>query len=200
MPATGQHADAPAEDCGVCGDFRTLRRKKTAFPSPPPPPPPPSGSDTSSSASASASASTATAAAAAAAATTLNSSDPSATSYRPYPCPPDSSELGIATWTFLHTMAAYYPATPTKDDRESMRSFLSALGRFYPCGYCASHLREYTRTHPPALNSNKALSKWFCQAHNEVNVRQGKPVFDCETVLERWRTGRPECYSDVGDH
>jgi hypothetical protein len=27
-------------------------------------------------------------------------------------CPPDRSGLGSATWTFLHSVAAYFPATP----------------------------------------------------------------------------------------
>ncbi len=27
-------------------------------------------------------------------------------------CPPDRSGLGSATWTFLHSVAAYFPAKP----------------------------------------------------------------------------------------
>ena len=27
-------------------------------------------------------------------------------------CPPDRSGLGSATWTFLHSVAAYFPARP----------------------------------------------------------------------------------------
>lgn len=29
------------------------------------------------------------------------------------PCPPQTAELGRSTWTFLHTMAAYYPEEPS---------------------------------------------------------------------------------------
>jgi FAD-linked sulfhydryl oxidase len=35
-------------------------------------------------------------------------------------CPPDSRELGSATWTFLHTMAAYYPETPTASEQKNV--------------------------------------------------------------------------------
>jgi mitochondrial FAD-linked sulfhydryl oxidase len=39
---------------------------------------------------------------------------------RPANCPADSEELGRATWTFLHTTAAYYPEKPTPNQRANM--------------------------------------------------------------------------------
>ncbi|KAI8910389.1 ERV/ALR sulfhydryl oxidase domain-containing protein [Gorgonomyces haynaldii] len=106
------------------------------------------------------------------------------------PCPPDSGDIGNATWTFLHTMAAYYPERPTIEDKKVMKGLISGLGSFYPCGDCAYHLREYYTSHPPRLESNTALSQWFCEVHNEVNERLGKPLFDCSKVFERWRDGQ----------
>lgn len=107
-------------------------------------------------------------------------------------CPPDSTQLGQSTWTFLHTMAAYYPEKATQDDQSIMMAFIDGLARFYPCGYCADHLKQEIKTNPPKLASNVELSDWFCRIHNEVNVRQGKPVFDCSKVFERWRDGPPK--------
>ncbi|KXS21627.1 sulfhydryl oxidase, partial [Gonapodya prolifera JEL478] len=104
-------------------------------------------------------------------------------------CPPDGPELGHASWTFLHSVAAYYPDTPTPDDQASMRSFVRGLGRWYPCGYCAEHVRKVVDKDPPRVESRKDLAKWFCDLHNEVNVRLGKPIFDCAKVDERWRDG-----------
>ncbi|KAG5353565.1 hypothetical protein C0989_005538 [Termitomyces sp. Mn162] len=38
----------------------------------------------------------------------------------PPDCPPDVEQLGRATWTFLHTTAAYYPERPTPTQRANM--------------------------------------------------------------------------------
>jgi FAD-linked sulfhydryl oxidase len=104
-------------------------------------------------------------------------------------CPPDSQELGRATWTFLHTMSAYYPEKPNEQQQSSMRSFIKALSNFYPCGYCAEHLREHLKENEPQVSTRQALSKWFCDLHNEVNERLGKPYFDCTLVMKRWKDG-----------
>ncbi|KAL2911499.1 Flavin-linked sulfhydryl oxidase of the mitochondrial IMS [Polyrhizophydium stewartii] len=179
MPAASEPTSA---GCNVCTDFRALRKKhrqetKAAEAAP---------GTSAGSGSAGAAAGVAAGAMAAASLATASA--------EPMPCPPDSTELGASTWTFLHTMAAYYPEKPTPEDRQAMTSFIGALGRFYPCWYCASHFRDFTKANPPDLGSNLALSRWFCVAHNEVNERLGKPAFDCSRVLERWRTGRKECF------
>ena len=139
--------------CGVCTDFRTLRKKMDSD-------------------------------------STGTEVDP----YRPYACPPDSSELGRSTWTFLHSMAAYYPETPSQQDKADMAGFIKSLARFYPCWYCAEHFSQYISATPPLLDSNSDLSLWFCDAHNEVNQRLGKKQFDCSTVLERWKYGMNKCW------
>ncbi|GFN96356.1 sulfhydryl oxidase [Plakobranchus ocellatus] len=104
-------------------------------------------------------------------------------------CPLDSSLLGNNTWSFLHTMAAYYPAKPSAEQQYKMVKFIELLSDFYPCHKCAAHLREDLKTFKPDTKSNEALSQWFCQLHNKVNVRLGKAEFDCSKVLERWRDG-----------
>ena len=108
-------------------------------------------------------------------------------------CPPDGGQVGRATWTFLHTMAAYYPEAPTESEQTYMAGFIDGLAKFYPCSTCAHHLQDEIVKYPPKLKSNVELSDWFCRMHNEVNIRQGKPVFDCSKVFERWRTGSVNC-------
>ncbi|KAF6258405.1 ERV/ALR sulfhydryl oxidase domain-containing protein [Scenedesmus sp. NREL 46B-D3] len=105
------------------------------------------------------------------------------------PCPPDILELGRSTWTLLHSMAAYYPDTPTPQQQQSMNAFISALGDFYPCQECAGHLRKELSKHPPDVSSAAGLSGWACRLHNLVNLRLGKPEFDCAKAFERWRDG-----------
>ena len=45
------------------------------------------------------------------------------------------------------------------------------------------------KTNQPDTSSRHSLSQWFCRLHNSVNVRLGKPEFDCSRVDERWRDG-----------
>lgn len=45
------------------------------------------------------------------------------------------------------------------------------------------------KAEPVAVNSSEDLSQWLCRLHNKVNVKIGKPLFDCSKVNERWRDG-----------
>lgn len=104
-------------------------------------------------------------------------------------CPPDSQVLGRATWTFLHTMAAYYPEKADVKQQEMMGSLLTSFSHFYPCNRCATHLRQEMVKRPPQVDTRYGLSQWLCKTHNEVNAMLGKEEFDCSKVDERWRDG-----------
>jgi FAD-linked sulfhydryl oxidase len=111
----------------------------------------------------------------------------------PADCPADVEQLGRATWTFLHTAAAYYPERPSAAHQAQMLALLGALPTLYPCGSCASYLAADVAQHPvaPAVVGRAALSRWLCERHNEVNGRLGKPIFDCSlrSTDERWKDG-----------
>lgn len=104
-------------------------------------------------------------------------------------CPADVEQLGRATWTFLHTTAAYYPERPTPSQRTSMLGLLNSLPALYPCSHCASHLGDNMKDHPPDVSGRGALSRWLCERHNDVNERLGKDKFDCDKTDERWKDG-----------
>ncbi|TPX53164.1 hypothetical protein SeMB42_g00941 [Synchytrium endobioticum] len=107
-------------------------------------------------------------------------------------CPPDREALGRATWTFLHTMAAYYPESPSHEHRQRTLQFLNSFSHLYPCNHCADHLRLEIKKTPPDVASRDGLSNWLCIMHNKVNDVLEKPQFDCKRVLERWRDGPPD--------
>lgn len=103
--------------------------------------------------------------------------------------PADVEILGRATWTFLHTMAAQYPDNPSETQKKEMTDFMSIFSRVYPCWFCASDFQKWMTKSPPQVDSKDILSKWLCKAHNEVNVKIGKPVFDCANWKKRWLDG-----------
>ncbi|KAL0570547.1 hypothetical protein V5O48_011414 [Marasmius crinis-equi] len=109
----------------------------------------------------------------------------------PAHCPPDVEQLGTATWTFLHTTAAYYPERPTPNQRANMLSLIRALPILYPCSHCANDFGEDLKVHPPDVSGRAGLSRWLCERHNEVNLKLGKKQFDCglEKLDERWKDG-----------
>ncbi|CAG2058530.1 unnamed protein product [Timema podura] len=91
-------------------------------------------------------------------------------------CPLDKDELGRKTWSFLHTMAAYYPEKPSLYQENDVKQFFSTFSRLL-------------KVSPPATKSQEELSQWLCKIHNSVNERLGKSLFDCSRVNERWRDG-----------
>ncbi|CCJ29195.1 unnamed protein product [Pneumocystis jirovecii] len=106
-------------------------------------------------------------------------------------CPPDSEALGRATWTLLHTISANYPESATAEEQSEMRSFLMIFAKRYPCFYCAKDFREWMHQdeNRAMVGGREELSLWMCQAHNEVNRKLGKPIFDCSKWKERWLDG-----------
>lgn len=119
-------------------------------------------------------------------------SSPKCLAYMHSGCPANRKEVGRATWAFLHTMAAYYPENPTDAQQKEMHDFMLALGRVYPCGYCADRTSEEMVVNPPRTQNQTVFAQWMCEIHNEVNERLGKPVFDCSKVGERWKYGPPD--------
>ncbi|KNB08330.1 hypothetical protein FOXG_09255 [Fusarium oxysporum f. sp. lycopersici 4287] len=92
------------------------------------------------------------------------------------------AELGHATWKFLHTMMARFPDKPTKDDRMALETFMHKFARL-------CNLRPVYGAFPKASRPVSATdqqpqrSGWMAGfAHNIVNERVHKPLFDCENI------------------
>ena len=124
---------------------------------------------------------------------TVGATDANLAETRKVECPPDLEGIGRATWTFLHTTAAYYPTRPSRSHQVHMLSLLNALPSLYPCHVCAVHLKEEVNKFPPdrAVTTREGVIKWLCERHNEVNQRLGKRLWKCTIpeLDERWKDG-----------
>ncbi|KAF2876746.1 ERV/ALR sulfhydryl oxidase domain-containing protein [Massariosphaeria phaeospora] len=109
----------------------------------------------------------------------------------PTDCPPDVEALGRSSWTLLHSITATYPERPTPQLQSETSTFLHTFSKLYPCWHCASDFQTWMKEagNAPRVSSRDDFGRWMCQAHNAVNVKLGKSVFDCERWEERWRTG-----------
>lgn len=87
-------------------------------------------------------------------------------------CPLDKSELGRNTWSFLHTMAEYYPNSPSTSEKADMKKFITTLSQFYPCDYCAKDFRnEYEFVNVQLLMWSQLFHCFvFIAASNPMNL------------------------------
>jgi FAD-linked sulfhydryl oxidase len=163
----------PCKVCNSFGDWAKIKVKKV----------PGTGSGAASG--------TAKASAASAAAVAATTTAASASSSSRDNCPPDSAALGRATWTFLHTTAAYYPLKATPEHQSRMRALLGSLPQLYPCTWCADDFGADMKASPPDVSGREALSRWLCERHNVVNAKLGKEKFDCAwaKIDARWKDG-----------
>ncbi|XP_072978811.1 FAD-linked sulfhydryl oxidase ERV1 [Typha angustifolia] len=105
--------------------------------------------------------------------------------------PLTKEELGRATWTLLHTIAAQFPEQPTRQQSRDAKELMAILSRLYPCRDCADHFKEVLKANPVQAGSQAEFSQWLCHVHNVVNRSIGKLIFPCQRVNARW--GKLDC-------
>lgn len=64
-------------------------------------------------------------------------------------CPLDKEELGRSTWDLIHSIAAYYPDSPSDADKENARNFISSVSYLYPCEVCREDFKQSVADFPP---------------------------------------------------
>ena len=109
------------------------------------------------------------------------------------PCPPDVNEIGRSSWTLLHTLSVYLPENELSEQQQrDAGQLMTILSRNYPCNHCADDLKKDLKDDPPKVKTGKEFASWVCQLHNKVNVKLGKPEFDCSQVYQRCKDGYPD--------
>ncbi|XP_008787162.1 FAD-linked sulfhydryl oxidase ERV1-like isoform X1 [Phoenix dactylifera] len=105
--------------------------------------------------------------------------------------PLTKEELGRATWTLLHSIAAQFPDQPTRQQKRDAKELMAILSRLYPCKECADHFKEVLKANPVQAGSQAEFSQWLCHVHNVVNRSLGKSTFPSERLNARW--GKLDC-------
>ena len=123
--------------------------------------------------------------------TTSSSAISESPSTLPSHCPPDVETLGRSTWTFLHTLTAAYPDAASRSRQNEMKQFLSLFSKLYPCWHCAEDFQDWMSKpgNEPKVQRKEDFGRWMCEAHNEVNRKLGKKIFNCNLWRERWDEG-----------
>jgi len=91
-----------------------------------------------------------------------------------------SPETGKALWRCLHAYAWTFPESATSEDQARARAWLEWFSQAVDeastqsC-HCARHWRAICAAHPPNLRGAAEFFAWTVEAHNQVNVRLGKP-------------------------
>ena len=98
---------------------------------------------------------------------------------------------GRRLWNLLHSTSAYFPESPSEEDKQSARQFVN---------YFMEEAIEYPQwgrdfleesKHEVDVSSRENFSIWVCQRHNAVNRRVGKPDFPCDYASLKQRWGPP---------
>ena len=95
-------------------------------------------------------------------------------------------ELGRHTWALLHSYASSFPLIPSEEDKKTAENFLVTLASIYPCKVCGKHFKEMLQNFPVKCSSREEFAFYLCDLHNKVNIRLGKPEYDCRKTFEIW--------------
>lgn len=86
---------------------------------------------------------------------------------------------GPLMWYTLHNGAYHYPERASAVKAVGMKHFILGLPHILPCAACAQHAERYiqSRTHEldRIVSGRRNLFQFFCDFHNIVNKRFGKP-------------------------
>ena len=107
----------------------------------------------------------------------------------------DPKIWGPHAWFFMHSITLGYPDKPTNEDKIWMKQFFESVGHVLPCMKCRNNYREHMNKLPldnTVLLSRENLVKWLIDVHNEVNIKNSKPVVTHESAIESFINGNKQ--------
>jgi hypothetical protein len=102
----------------------------------------------------------------------------------------DPKFWGPSYWFNLHISAAHYPLHPSPIMKERTKGRILAIPFEIICIGCKPHACAYIEQHRHRLDkivsSREELFKFYCDFHNEVNKRYGKPVIEWQDAMKMY--------------
>lgn len=97
-----------------------------------------------------------------------------------------TSIWGPLGWMTLHSVSTSYPENPTQTEKQLVNSWLEMFKDTITCPHCKEHfatmLYNYRNRFSGFLNSRQDFAMFVFRAHNAVNARLHKPVY--QTLVE----------------
>lgn len=98
---------------------------------------------------------------------------------------------GPLGWMTLHSISTSYPEFPSVSEKQLVESWMTLFQDTITCPYCKEHFttmyRLYRARYPNMFDSRQNLAMFAFRAHNAVNARLQKPVYntleECMTIL-----------------
>jgi len=112
----------------------------------------------------------------------------------PVPSYPDTADWGPILWTILHGMAEKSgKSIINADEVREWQKFIRLTGEMLPCDICRQHYIAYFKENPTSILStipftqlHETIKKWFWTLHNDVNIRNNKPIFTYDDLETRY--------------
>lgn len=107
-------------------------------------------------------------------------------------------------WFAMDALLESVPMNPTKQDQDEIYSWVYLTLRRLPCHVCRQHAVDLFNENPIDLRTQNTAQIWWCQFHNKVNEKLGKPQLSFEEVQQvRMLTRRiywPNVWKDLQDN
>jgi hypothetical protein len=103
----------------------------------------------------------------------------------------DPRAWGPNKWLYLHMMAENYDENPSKEEIETMKTYIEIIPETLPCKKCGLHFKDFTNNYCLSLeqicSNRKNLVEFFKDAHNNVNEMLGKRLYSTSEVYKKYK-------------
>jgi hypothetical protein len=105
----------------------------------------------------------------------------------------DPAVWGSAFWFTLHNGSIRYPINASKLVADRMKGFIRGIVYILPCPDCAAHATSFienpNNNFDTICSGRENLFDFFCQFHNYVNKRYGKPEMSTADAYKLYSNG-----------
>ena len=102
-----------------------------------------------------------------------------------------AKEWGPCTWYLFHTLAEKVKNDSFLVVKDELISIIKRICSNLPCPECAGHAQHKMNTlNIHSIRSKRDLQLMLLSFHNDVNNRNGKPLFTEQQLDEKYRTAK----------